>query len=107
MDRIIKDGHVAVLFSPGFGAGWYTWNTQYPQLLFDPVVVAHLLSEETGHKRELELERYLENKYPEIYTGGLRDLRIYWVPEGTMFRIHEYDGSETVILESEDKWFMA
>ena len=106
MDKIIKDGHVAVLFSPGFGAGWYTWNTQYPQLLFDPVVVAHLLSEDPRSMDD-ELEPYLEDKYPEIYTGGLYKLRIRWVPEGTQFRVHEYDGSETVILDSEEKWFMA
>ena len=105
MDRVIKDGHVAVLFSPGFGAGWYTWNTQYPQLMFDPVVVAHLLMENPQPMDDLD--KYLEDKYPEIYTGGLRDLRIRWVPEGTQFRIHEYDGSETVILDSEEKWFMA
>lgn len=105
MDKVIKDGHVAVLYSPGFGTGWYSRNTEYPQLLFDPVVVAHLLSED-----ELPLDDlvpYLEGKYPEVYTGGLRQLKIRWVPEGTQFRVHEYDGSETVILDSEEKWFMA
>lgn len=105
MDRIVRDGRVAVLYSPGFGAGWYSWNTRYPQLLFDPVVVAHMLSDDQLPLEELK--PYLEDKYPEIYTGGLGALRIKWVPEGTLFRIHEYDGSEAVILESEDKWFMA
>ena len=27
-----SDGNVAVLYSPGFGAGWYTWNTDYEGL---------------------------------------------------------------------------
>jgi len=24
-DRVIRDGRVAVVYSPGFGAGWSTW----------------------------------------------------------------------------------
>lgn len=105
MDKVIKDGHVAVLFSPGFGAGWYTSNEEYPELMFDPVVVAHILSEDQPPLTDLK--PYLEVRYPDIYLGGLPNLTIRWVPEGLQFRIHEYDGSETVILDSEDKWFMA
>ena len=26
MDKVIRDGKVAVLYSPGFGAGWSTWS---------------------------------------------------------------------------------
>lgn len=29
MDKVIKDGKVAVLYSPGFGAGWFTWNNHH------------------------------------------------------------------------------
>lgn len=105
MDKVIRSGHVAVLYSPGFGAGWYSWNTEYPQLLFDPVVVNHILSDDQLPMDDLK--PYLEDKYPEIYTGGLKDLTIKWVPEGSQFRVHEYDGSERIILDSEDKWFMA
>ena len=25
MDKVVRDGLVAVLVSPGHGAGWYTW----------------------------------------------------------------------------------
>jgi hypothetical protein len=37
--------YVAVLVSTDYGAGWYTWNTNYPQMLFDPIVVNYLDSE--------------------------------------------------------------
>jgi len=39
MKKVIRDGKVAVLISHGFGAGWYSWNTEYQQLLFHPKLV--------------------------------------------------------------------
>ena len=39
MKKIIKNGKVAVLYSPGFGAGWFSWNTEYKELLFHPKIV--------------------------------------------------------------------
>jgi hypothetical protein len=26
MNKLIRDGMVAVLYSPDYGSGWYTWN---------------------------------------------------------------------------------
>ncbi len=34
IQKLSQDGKVAVLYSPGFGAGWYTWNTDAPEILF-------------------------------------------------------------------------
>lgn len=39
LQKVIRDSKVAVLYSPGFGAGWYSWNTKHPQLLFHPKLV--------------------------------------------------------------------
>jgi len=38
MQKVIRDGKVAVLISPGFGGGWHTWN-HVDELLFHPVLV--------------------------------------------------------------------
>lgn len=38
-NKVIRDGKVAVVYSPGFGDGWYTWNMDCPELLFDPIIV--------------------------------------------------------------------
>ena len=103
MDKVIRDGKVAVLYSPGFGAGWYTWNTGHPQCLYDPEVVAWL-------EEDLPEEEFpnLEAKYGEyFYDGGWRDLVIAWLPVGTRFWITEYDGSENLVLESEHEWQVA
>jgi len=35
------------------------------------------------------------------------DLRIREVPDGSRYRIQEYDGFESVILESEEEWCVA
>jgi hypothetical protein len=105
MDRVIRDGKVAVLVSPGYGAGWYTWNMSHPSILFDPKIVDMVLS--NAEVREIEV--YVDQTYgeDEIYTGGVGDLVIRWVPKGARFRINEYDGSESLVLESDEQWITA
>lgn len=105
MNRVIENGKVAVLYSPGFGAGWYSWNECEP-LLFDPVVV-----EMVRNKRHDEIESYITRAYPDtdVFCGEVlyKTLTIAWVPVGEKFQIYEYDGAESVILESEEVWITA
>ena len=112
MEKYIKDGKVAVLYSPGYGSGWYTWNREYPELIFDVKVVEYVLklkSQMSVAYDTMVLENYLKNKYPEIYIGSnLVELKIEWIAEGEEFKIAEYDGSEYVKLRSQDDgWFLA
>ena len=42
MNKVIRDGKVAVVVSPGFGAGWSTWAFRGEEdyrdfMMFDPV----------------------------------------------------------------------
>ncbi len=103
MNKVVRAGKVAVLISPGYGAGWSTWNSGKTELLFDPTIVDLVLSEAEPEK----LEAYIDLKYPEAYTGGVGDLIVKWVPEGAKFRINEYDGAESLVLESQVEWFVA
>jgi hypothetical protein len=104
-EKVVRDGKVAVLVSPGFGAGWYTWNLDHPELVFDPIIVDMVLNEVDYH----EIEFYVNEKYgeDEVYTGGISDLVVVWVPVGARFRIEEYDGSESLKLESKEEWITA
>lgn len=102
MEKLVEDGKVAVLYSPGFGAGWYTWNQTVPQLLFDPAMVKLVENEMFD-----ELATYVVLKYPDIYTGGMKDLKVAWIPEGTLFRVEDYDGSESIELKENDNWLVA
>lgn len=105
MQKYIKDGQVAVLYSPGFGAGWYTWNTEYPQMVFDPKIVEFLI--EDADDRIGKIVKYCESAYPDSYLGGADDLSICWLPIGTEFRINEYDGSETIEIKEKTVWLTA
>lgn len=101
MDKVIRDGKVAVLYSPGFGAGWYTWH-HVEELLYDPRVVHYV---ETG-ETELVLS-YVNEVYPDVFCGGVDSLTIEWINEGTLFRINEYDGSESVETRDNIDWLTA
>jgi hypothetical protein len=104
-DKVVRDGKVAVLVSPGFGAGWYSWNQSHPELLFLPTVVEMVLNK----KHHYEIEVYVESLYgeDELYLGGVVDLKVVWVPVGEQFRIEEYDGSETISYRNDEDWITA
>lgn len=102
MNKLNENGKVAVVYSPGFGAGWYTWNYEHPEILFDPAIVKFVEKEKFD-----ELATYVALKYPDIYTGGMKDLQVAWIPEGALFKVNEYDGSESIELNESNYWMVA
>ena len=102
MLKKIENGLVAVLYSPGFGAGWYTWHN-VPELLFDPKVVDMVLDNTSDETIEL----YCKTVYGNHYYAGSCDLEVAWVPHGTEFVIDEYDGAETLHIKDTVKWITA
>jgi hypothetical protein len=46
-------------------------------------------------------------KYPGMYLGGMDTLRVEWIPVGVQFKIHEYDGSESLEYRDSDNWLTA
>ena len=101
MNKLIRDGKVAVLVSPGYGAGWYSWHGN-EELLYDPSIVEWI---EQGDLDKINT--YLELKYPNDTSLGLSDLEVTWVPAGVRFRIDEYDGAESLVLETNEHWLTA
>ena len=102
MNKLIRDGKVAVLYSPGYGAGWWSWNTEHTDMMFDPGMAGLV------EKGDLEQMRvYAELKWPDAYLGGLENLDIEWLPEGTRFIIDETDGFESVMVRDEIHWRIA
>ena len=67
-ERVVRDGRVAVLVSPGFGAGWSTWADRElrKRLLFDPEVVAWVEGGKVGSLPDME-EKYGDDYF---YDGG-------------------------------------
>ena len=104
MEKVIRDGKVAVLISPGFGAGWSTWNSEYgDDIIFDPELV-HMVESEAHYDTMIS---YCKRVYPDAYLGGLSDLCIVWLTQGTLFRIEEYDGSESLRTADSTEWSVA
>jgi hypothetical protein len=57
MNKLVRDGLIAVIVSPGHGAGWYSWHG-IEELLFDPSIVAWIESNE----RDIPEDRFKFNK---------------------------------------------
>jgi len=103
MDKKIKDGMVAVLVSPRHGAGWYSWHS-VEELLYDPKVVDMVLEKTSAQTIELYCNEVYGDK---SYYGGAEDLEVMWLPIGTHFSIHEYDGYETLRIRDDIDWEIA
>ena len=101
MEKVIREGKVGVLVSPGFGGGFSTWG--YPtEAIFDPTLI-----ELVENEKVQEAVDYCEFTWPKEYSGGVQDLVVVWVPEGKEFIIEEYDGSESLMLKEEYNWITA
>ena len=98
-EKLERDGKIAVLYSPCYGAGWSTWNTEseYRGILFDREIVELVLAGNLDAAISLA-----EKKYPGVYTSGGGDLTVEWVPKGEPFIVEEYDGAENVTIISPD-----
>lgn len=103
MEKVIRDGKVAIVYSPGYGAGWFSWHG-IEQLVYDPKIVDMVEREEdpdniVKHCHEVHSESH--------YYGGAGQLAIYWLDEGTEFYIDEYDGAECVVTKNDIGWMTA
>ena len=95
---------VAVLVSPGFGGGWSTWcyeDKETEILLFHKDLVELVLEGKNGSAARLAEEM------TDAYVGGAESLIVTWIPEGSRFIVHEYDGSENLVLEKDFNWSVA
>jgi hypothetical protein len=101
MEKVIKEGKVGVLVSPGYGAGFSTWG--YPtEAIFDPTLI-----ELVENEKWQEAIDYCESTWPNGYSGGVQDLRVAWIDEGTKFIIEEYDGAESFLFKEDIDWVTA
>lgn len=106
MTKCIRNGQVAILYSPGYGAGWSTWETSHAEFMLHDEKLVELVESESTDK---EFEEYVESVYPDehICCLGFDQLQVVWVPVGTQFRITEYDGFESIEFNNDDYWNVA
>lgn len=104
MEKVERDGKVAVLYSPGFGAGWSTWadENQKEALCMDARIVRPVLEGDLSGAIAAALAMF-----PDIYTGGGRQLKVLWIDKGAAFEVSEYDGSESIRIIGEIQHMVA
>ena len=108
MDKYLNDeGKVGVIVSPGYGAGWSSWNDEHREFLaMDSELIALKLSGGSADEAEQRfLSVFGEDAY--IYTGGWDEAKVEWLHPGTKFRISEHDGSESLVELSLEEYLTA
>lgn len=111
-NTLVKDGKTAVLVSPKHGSGWSTWNSKEnglaEALLFDKDIVELVLAE----KSPVEIIAFITKKYELTENDyacflGVLDLSVEWVTTGTLFKIDEYGGAESIIIFDANDFYIA
>ena len=102
MEKVMRNGLVAVLYSPGYGAGWGSWSSN-KDIIFDSRIV-----EKVEQDKQSEItESFMESIGYYVYCGGAKDLEIEWIPIGSQFEIEEYDGDESIHIIGDRQYFIA
>ena len=98
MEKVLKDGKVAVLVSHGYGAGWSTWaaGDQIETAMFDKRLV------EASQAGVTDISEICNEIFGDEYfcTDGW-PVSVEWVDQGDRFTIEEYDGNESIQLTSD------
>lgn len=117
----------AVLVSPGYGAGWSTWNSEYGvKLATDKRIVQYIIDCQEDRKKwdvswqyhrisnsdcdgARGFKKFLNDigyNADSIYLGGVRNIEVKKVNVRDRWHITEYDGSESLYIFSEydDDW---
>lgn len=119
----------AVLISPGYGAGWATWNSsENHRIAWDKRIVEFYVNcrgpnsrawhnacfdcddNESKHDPLKEHTEFCEILKicgidpKRVYFGGANDLEIAWVKPGELWQIDEYDGAESIVIFNDTAW---
>lgn len=115
--RGADDDLVAIVYSPGYGGGWSTWGYGIDAT---DARVAYLVM--TGGFGRLLMPGYEPDEPHEVIVDGTTGylysswyeseshgdkLVIRWLPPGTLYRIDEYDGAESVMEMGSYDWHSA
>ena len=101
MAKLIKDGMVAVVICPGYGAGFSTWyNEVYPM---DKDMAEAVLA----GSENLVITAFRKMVPEDDLVNDYRELDVVWVPVGTKFIIREYDGHESIQTFDDIDWMTA
>jgi len=106
MDKVVRNGKMAVLLTSPFGLGWstYTDNEVNSKILATHPKLIQMV--EDGRIAEITVDWVNKNlglNLGEQDLGSGYNLVIEWVPLGSRFLIESYDGAESIRYVS-DTW---
>lgn len=108
VEKLIRDGRVAVIYAPGYGAGWstgVTYNSDAQEILmFDKDIAQAVLEGDNDKAVKIATAKCSEEYFS---ARCAEQLKIEWVPVGCLFQVREYDGSEYVSIRDRMDWFVA
>jgi hypothetical protein len=111
-DKLYNNRHeVAVVYSPNYGGGLSSWYdyidpTDYRIALLTLMgEEGTILWDEDGSEQEIRFANGRFYPYPESDMSNA--LAICWLPAGTLFRIDEYDGAESIETNHDVSWRIA
>lgn len=98
-----------ILFSPGFGAGWSTWNSgEVAKLMleYQPIIEAIERGEKMGesHPAIQQLKRECSEKFGVDYVCVLGADQLQVATVSGPIRLDEYDGSESYEEPNDVEW---
>lgn len=105
IDKLEKDGKIAVVYSPRYG-GWSTYNKgEYKETLCMDAEIAQAVvnyhETDAGPKRlpkEKVIYEIVQRKCPDLITAPA-NLHIKWIPKGSIFYItRNLDQGEKIVL---------
>jgi hypothetical protein len=103
MNKLERDGKTAIVYAPGYGAGWSTWNRKYAEELCMRADIAEaVLASDVAKAKQIA-----EGLGDYVCVLGADDLEVEWVTKGTIFKIDEYDGSESISIVGNEDYFTA
>lgn len=103
MKKVIRDGKVAVLYSPGYGAGWSTWYIPV-EGIFHPELIEAVERNASADIIESITKRLFGDS---IYIGDVEQLEIEWIEEGEMFTIIARNGYESIVYAKDMHYITA
>lgn len=104
MEKVVKDGKVAVVYA--LNAMWSTMHDTHQEiLLFHPLIVEKIL----GNKRHDITSEWMRVTFgiDDFHISSGTILYIEWVPVGERFYIDTVDGEEYIVRESDCDWITA
>lgn len=99
--KLERDGMVAVVYSPGYGAGWSTWNPgeHRERLIFDSEIAEAVLAGD--NEKAVSIARVF---CPDVYDGGSSSLTVEWVPKGSRSSSPRTTDSRTANSATPSRW---